>query len=324
MNKKSDPSKKAATVGTHDNDRIRNMNRQISDSVWNALMCPNCGGEFHKANEDVICSRCQLHYECKTLGNLDLRLKQRKKYYYEFELGTSLSLKTDVDFNVLPLNSAPEVDFSNIKVPWHLTKEILSHFPKAKTDNSLMLDLGCGNTVHREVCELAGYEYVGLDYNSQKAPILGDAHSLPFKDESFEFVLSIAVLEHIRFPFVMMKEVYRVLKTEGVFIGTVAFLEPFHGDSFYHHTHLGAYNSLQEGGFKIKYICPSDKWTVLIAQAGMGLFPKMPLILSRILIMPVQILHKIWWGIIGLVSDKVSEKIRITNTTGAFSFIVKK
>jgi len=243
---------------------------------------------------------------------------------HEVNLGTPLLPESGFDFGVLPENDTPEVSFRNFNGPHHLTKEIMSHFPKAKRNDSLMLDLGCGSTRHREVCEHAGFEYVGLDYKSAKAPILGDAHSLPFRDESFEFILSIAVLEHIRFPFVVMKEAYRVLKPDGKFIGSVAFLEPFHGDSFYHHTHLGTYNSLHEGGFEIAYIAPNDKWTVLLAQARIGLFPKMPAFLSKSLVMPLQISHKLWWRIGSMFNHKASEKNRVIHTTGHFTFIARR
>ena len=302
------------------------MNSKISDNVSKILACPHCGASLHSSNQDATCGGCQSHYKYTKFRAIDLRLQQPKTYQYDFTLGTPLLPESGFDFDLLPKNSNPEVDFSDSNIPHHLSKEIMSHFPRAKTDNSLMLDLGCGNMVHKTVCEQAGFEHVGLDYESEEASILGDAHSLPFKDEAFEFILSIAVLEHIRFPFVAMKEAYRVLKPNGIFIGTVAFLEPFHGNSFYHHTHLGTYNSLQEGGFKIENICPSNKWTVLVAQASMGLFPKMPRFFSKSIVIPIQMLHKIWWRAGSLISKHASatEKTRVLNTTGAFTFIARK
>jgi hypothetical protein len=118
--------------------------------------------------------------------------------------------------------------------------------------------------------------------------------------------------------------VNRVLKPGGKFIGTVAFLESFHGDSYYHHTHLGTLNSLTEGEFEISNVAPSNKWTVLIAQANMGLFPKMPAFLSKSLVMPVQFIHRIWWKVGSLFNEKATEEIRIRDTTGAFTFIANK
>jgi SAM-dependent methyltransferase len=253
-----------------------------------------------------------------------LRLRRAKEYPYPFVLGRPLLPETGFDFAPLARNDAPQVNYHDFRVPHHLSRAMLSHFPRARTAASLMLDLGCGSTLHRAVCEHAGFEYVGLDYDSTAAPILGDAHALPFRTESFEFVLSVAVLEHIRFPFVMMREVYRVLQPHGVFIGTVAFLEPFHGDSFYHHTHLGTYNSLREGGFHIQQICPSDTWSVLTAQAGMGLFPRMPRLLSKALVMPMEVMHRVWWRLGSLVSARSSERTRLTKTAGCFTFIARK
>lgn len=305
---------------------VKTMNQKISDTLRNIIACPYCGSSLrlYDSNQEAICDNCKAHHSYTKAGGIDLRLQQQRIYQYDFMLGVPLLPESGFEFGVLPQNRNPEVDFSDHDIPFHLTSEILSYFPRAKTDKSLMLDLGCGNMVHQDVCVYAGFEHVGLDYDSNEALILGDAHALPFKDESFEFVLSVAVLEHIRFPFVAMKEVHRILKPGGVFIGTVAFLEPFHGDSFYHHTHLGVYNSLKEGGFKIEYICPSDKWSVLVAQACMGLFPKMPRFISKLIVMPVQVMHKIWWRLGSIISKDATEKVRIRNTTGAFTFIVRK
>ncbi|MGD0338849.1 MAG: class I SAM-dependent methyltransferase [Bacteroidota bacterium] len=300
------------------------MKIPLSENIWNILTCPYCGHILDKTPEGAACRNCRALYRYSDSGALDLRLQQKKRYTHEYEIGSPLLIKPGLKFGVLKKNENPEVDFNGCEVPSHLSRERLSYFPKAKREGSIVLDLGCGNVNHRKVCEHAGFEYVGFDYWSGGAQILGDAHALPFKDESFDFIISFALLEHIRFPFVMMREAHRVLHRGGVFIGTVAFLEPFHGGSFYHHTHLGTLNSLLEGGFKVEHIAPNEKWSVLIAQANMGLFPKMPGLLSKTLIMPIEILHRIWWKISDIVSNKNTNEFRIRNTTGAFTFIARR
>ena len=300
------------------------MKSTLSTNIDSILQCPQCGASLTCNSSGCRCSDCNTEYMNADSGALDLRLKNKKRYQYEFLLGDCLLPETGFQFQPLPMNSKPEVDFSDFNVPVHLSKEILSYFPKAKGNDCLALDIGCGRTLHREVCEHAGFEYVGVDYNSSKAPILGDAHSLPFKDQSFNFALCLNVIEHIRFPFVMMKEAHRVLKPNGVFIGTVAFLEPFHVESFYHHTHLGVYNSLKEGGFAIEIIAPSKTWTVLKAQTKLALFPKMPIFLSKSLVLPLYGLHKLWWRIGNIFNMKATENRRLILTTGVFSFVARR
>jgi SAM-dependent methyltransferase len=216
------------------------------------------------------------------------------------------------------------VDYSNAVPPRHLTRDILSYFPGARSESSLALDLGCGAGAHKDVCERAGFEWVGMDYDAPRAPILGDAHCLPFKDETFEFILCVTVLQYIRYPFVMMREAQRVLKPGGKFIGTVAFLEPSHGTSYYHHSHLGAYNSLQYGGFKVERLAPSREWSVLVALANMGLFHGMPPRMARALVLPLQFLHQLWWRTGGLARGKDVEATRIRHFTGSFTFVASK
>ncbi|MBL7996066.1 class I SAM-dependent methyltransferase [bacterium] len=300
------------------------MKSGLSDNLWEILRCAYCGNAINKKNDGAECQGCKTFYPSAASGPLDLRLRKSRKYELEFNIDSELLPPGGFNFETLTMNKKPAVDFSNMTVPHHLTAEVLSYFPKAASKGSLMLDLGCGDTVHRDVSNRAGFEYVGLDYFSPDAPILGDAHALPFADNTFDFILSIAVLEHIRYPFVMMREAHRVLKPHGKLIGTVSFLEPFHGDSFYHHTHLGLYNSLQYGGFKIERIAPSKTWSGLRAQANMILFPKLPRILSQAVVLPIEMLHRIWWSAGRLITKKGDEQGRIRSTTGAFTFIASK
>jgi hypothetical protein len=62
-----------------------------------------------------------------------------------------------------------------------------------------------------------------------------------------------------------------------------------------------------------------------VAQAGM-LFPKLPRLISDTLVMPVYLLHRIWWklGYIITHSNSVNERNRILIGTGAFTFIAHK
>ena len=80
-----------------------------------------------------------------------------------------------------------------------------------------------------------------------------------------------AVLEHIRFPFIMMREAYRLLKPDGKFIGTVAFLELFHNSSFYHLRTFGLITRCKMADLKFTHIAPNETWSALIAS-GHGAF----------------------------------------------------
>lgn len=292
--------------------------------IWHILACPQCNGSLGRNIHGATCNTCSLQFNYTESGSLDLRPQRQKTYELTVHLSPDFSSPPPADFPPLRENTQPEVDFSGIDVPHHLTREILSYFPRANGEDSFMLDLGCGRTIHRAVGKHAGFRYVGFDFSSPDAVILGDAHALPFAADTFEFVLSIAVLEHIRFPLLAMKEVRRVLKPGGRFIGTVSFLEPFHSESFYHHTHLGVLNTLDFGGLTIDHIAPSKQWTALTAQANMVLFPKMPRFLSRALVFPIHIIHRLWWKLLGCGYTWLSESNRLVSTAGSFAFVTHK
>jgi SAM-dependent methyltransferase len=90
--------------------------------------------------------------------------------------------------------------------------------------DGLVLDCGAGqrNTYYANV---VNYEIV--DYDS--TDVLGAAERLPFKDESFDAVLSLNVLEHVKDPFQAAREIMRVMKPGAELMCVAPFLQPLHG-----------------------------------------------------------------------------------------------
>ncbi len=300
------------------------MLKPNSDLLWSILRCPQCGSKLSREGSPR-CHHCSIEFQ-RVGSSLDFRLKHAKSQMIEFEL-PGCQVPIEFDFGPLEFSETetPLADFTGVPTPWHLRRALLSYFPRATSSSSIALDLGCGTGLHRAVCEHLGFSWVGLDQSAPGAPILGDAHALPFADESIDFVLSIAVLEHLQFPAVALREVCRVLRPGGLFIGTVAFLEPFHGNSYYHHTHIGTFSSLAVAGFLVERVAPNPHWSGLAAQATMdALFPKMPQSLGRAVIWPIEMLHKLWWFVGGRLSVKANETTRLVTTTGAFEFVARK
>ena len=71
--------------------------------------------------------------------------------------------------------------------------------------------------------------------------VLGVGESLPFQDDSFPMVISVAVLEHVRDPFACVAELARVLRPGGELWLEASFMQPFHGypDHYFNTTPSG-------------------------------------------------------------------------------------
>lgn len=82
---------------------------------------------------------------------------------------------------------------------------------------SSVLEIGCGSGELSQY--LKNYNGIDISKNSCKS-IIGDAHELPFKSDSFDLILLLDLLEHTDDKLVM-EEVYRIIKPNGHVIITV-------------------------------------------------------------------------------------------------------
>lgn len=101
-------------------------------------------------------------------------------------------------------------------------------------DKCRVLDIGCNDRWTRAFLK-SNISYTGLDYFSDEgklydshADVFGDAQSLPFKNNSFDWVLLLDVLEHIPDANDALKEIHRVLDESGQLMVQIPFLYPIH------------------------------------------------------------------------------------------------
>ncbi len=198
--------------------------------------------------------------------------------------------------------------------------EIFKHYQGAIFGNGssdqLLLDLSCGiRTDIREVVEGLGHRWIGVDQFDWPGVIKADVHHMPFEDSIFDVVLSAATFEHYYDPWQVAREVHRVLKPGGVFCGLIAFLQPWHGDSYYHFTHLGTRQMLSVCGFEVMDIRASDDHGVpyLIQQMFPAPFAAVGKALSSYGVLLALVRRKIFPSLIKLLylNDKAARERRL-------------
>lgn len=105
----------------------------------------------------------------------------------------------------------------------HLNKFMNSYYEQS---GKVGINLGSGNTnISEEIinCDIFAYDYVD---------VVCDISNLPFKDNSIDFVVNIAVLEHVPDPESVVKEIHRVLKKDGQVYSLFPFMQGFHASPY--------------------------------------------------------------------------------------------
>jgi len=122
----------------------------------------------------------------------------------------------------------------------------------------LLLDFGCGNKPYKELFEVN--EYIGVDmvesghnHKNENIDVYYDGKILPFQDNHFDSIFSSEVFEHIFNLDEILKELYRVLKTDGYILITIPFVWNEHEVPYdcSRYTSFGINHILEKSGFEI-------------------------------------------------------------------------
>ncbi len=139
------------------------------------------------------------------------------------------------------------MDIFKYPLVWPSLSEELAPF--MKYFQGIVLNAGSGS---RSV--QLGQKDLNIDIVPENNPdIVADLHRIPLLDESVDALVSIAVLEHTRYAWIVVGEFYRVMRSGGYGVIAVPFLQPRHACpyDFVRFTGNGLVELMEYAGFEI-------------------------------------------------------------------------
>lgn len=176
------------------------------------MACPKCMSYLEISSQFYYCDNCTITYHKENnkinflinpIAHDDDTLNQIKNIIKKFP----------IVYKIL----------SEVVAPVHISKKTLKKIIQEINNKSLLgLNIGSGIT---------NYSTQIINFDSQQfanVQVIGDLFSLPFRDNTFDYVFSIYVLEHVPNPELAIKEMHRVLKPGGICYSFIPFIQGFH------------------------------------------------------------------------------------------------
>jgi len=141
-----------------------------------------------------------------------------------------------------------------------------------------ILDLGCGTGNSIDLFKKYGSEFNWKGLDISLSPEVSartrtdcefytfDGVNIPFPNGSFDLVYCHQVMEHVRYPDHLLKEVCRVLIPGGSFIGSTSYLEPYHSYSLWNYTPYGWVTLINDSGMQVVELRPGIDSIALIKR----------------------------------------------------------
>jgi hypothetical protein len=127
------------------------------------------------------------------------------------------------------------------------SEQAFNNLTETLTDESVGISIGGGpNRAHPLLYNINIGYFPNVD-------IIADAHSLPFANDTVDFIHCDAVLEHLQEPSIAVQEMFRALKPGCYIYSSVPFLQPYHGypNHFQNFTLTGHKFLYEKQGFRI-------------------------------------------------------------------------
>ena len=217
----------------------------MKNFIFNILACPRCKNRLIiKPQRDIFCKNCSSHYKFK--GNLPFLLTPESQKYIQDDLKSQTGQKMINRYGKKIMKiinflrpPSPLLHFDNSRI----MKIIATH----NGEKTKVLSIGGGGKEPKRFPTM-----INLNIDAfPNVDIIGDAHNVPLLDNSLDGIICNAVLEHLRDPYLAVKEMRRILKRGGYVYTEVPFIQPYHGypRDYQRYTLFGLENLFSFEGF---------------------------------------------------------------------------
>ena len=187
------------------------------NNIFEILCCPSCGTDINTVRE--ACTKC----------GRNIYFKDGRIYFTHFSENEANNLffkiKHFIKFRTTIYNNLVAVFGPVFMLPLRIS--LNSFFKKyTKSSDQFIVNLGSGNT--RLLKNIINVDII--DYKN--VSVVSDIERLPFRNNSIDILVNIAVLEHVKNPEGVVEEINRILKPGGMVYSYIPFLQPFHASPF--------------------------------------------------------------------------------------------
>ena len=188
------------------------------------LICPSCKvSEINLNNKKYYCEHCKLFYKIKDGFPVSIH----------FGLESVLIKKNEIRIKKKTLNNKFKNKilnyiYGNSEVTENNVRKFLDFISgtnkKVLVIGGATKGSGINDLWENELINITSIDLVG----TENVDYIIDAHYLPFKAKAFDAVWIQAVLEHVVSPESVVKEIFRVIKNDGIVYSEISFMQQIH------------------------------------------------------------------------------------------------
>jgi len=207
---------------------------KIPDWAIDLVQCPSCNSNV-KFNSKIKCINKDCEMVFPIVDGIPI-LIDTERSIFEVE---HLVRKKDTYYKYTKNRFIRFIDAltpsisTNIKAEANYTKLSELLLKKSETPKVLVLGGGIlGKGIEKILSNSSIYILETDIVITPRTMLSVDAHSIPFKNNSFDCVIAQAMLEHVIDPYLCVKEIHRVLKCDGFVYAETAFMQQVHGGRY--------------------------------------------------------------------------------------------